>query len=281
MNVQTMLMDQIDNAGLLFNVRESAVFTDSGEIFGKKAIINAQTNQAMGIVSNRYKVVSNQEIFENFTAGIAASGIDATEAKVKIVSTPTKSRSIVDFIFPAETIQVGGDDSKTALSITALNSYDGTTRYTTKAGGLRMKCLNGQILGKVVGSYSATHTDSLDVKESASRVIGMITEFNNAKDYFNTLMSRNVDPSVQMRVMCEFLKLDASSEFEKNKRFVKLQDLVTQYQREMGPSAYSLYNALTDFVTHNSSRSAESAAINQANHRRRLEKLINSNAVFA
>lgn len=281
MNVQTMLMDQIDNAGLLFNVRESKVFTDNGVIAGKKAIINAQTDQAMGIVSTRYKVVSNQEIFENFTAGIAASGIDATDAQVKIVSTPTKSRSIVDFVFPAETIQVGGDDSKTALSITALNSYDGTTRYSTKAGGLRMKCLNGQILGKIVGAYSATHTDSLDVAESASRIIGMITEFNNAKDYFNELMTRNVDPAVEMQVMCEFLKIDPASEYEKNKRFIKLHDLASQYKREMGPSVYSLYNALTDFVSHNSSRSEESAAINQANNRGRLEKLINSHSVFA
>ena len=281
MNTQQMLMDQIDNAGLLFNVRESQVFTDSGVIAGKKAIINANTDQAMGIVSNRYKVVSNQEIFENFTAGIAASGINCTDAQVKIVSTPTKSRSIVDFVFPAETIQVNNDESKTALSITALNSYDGTTRYMTKAGGLRMKCLNGQILGKVVGAYSSTHTESLDVGESAARVIGMISEFNNAKDYFNSLMTRNIDAMVQTQVMCEFLKLDMSSDFDKNKRFIKLSDLVNQYQREMGRSVYSLYNALTDFVSHNSSRSEDSAAINQANNRGRLEKLINSNPVFA
>ena len=274
-------MDQIDNAGLLFNVRESKVFTDHGEIAGKKAIINASNNQAMGIVSNRYKVVTNQEIFENFTAGIAASGLDATDASVKILSTPTKSRSIVDFIFPAEAIQVAGDTSKTALSITAPNSYDGTTRYITKAGGLRMKCLNGQILGKVVGAYSATHTDSLDVSESASRVIGMITEFNNAKDYFNNLMSRKIDNDVEVAVICEFLKINPSSDFLNNKRFLKVHNLVTDYQREMGPTAYSLYNALTDFVTHNSARTDESAAINQTNNRGRLEKLINSNAVFA
>ena len=281
MNTAQMLMEQIDNAGLLFNVTESPVHTDFGVIAGKKAIINANNNEAMGIVSSRYKVVSNQEIFEKFCAGIEASDIDSTGATVKVLSTPTKSRSIVDFQFPAVNIQPDGDESKTALSITALNSYDGTTRYMTKAGGLRMKCLNGQILGKVVGSYSSLHTDSLDVSESAQRVIGMIQEFNNAKDYFNTLMARTLNPVTQTEVMCEFLKLDMSGDYDKNKRYQKLLDLHNSYQKEMGPTAYCLYNALTDFVSHNSSRSEDSAAINQANSRNRLEKLINSNTAFA
>ena len=99
---------------------------------------------------------------------------------------------MVDFVFPNHYTAVTGDTSQTALQLCALNSFDGSLRYMVKAGGLRMKCLNGQVLGNIVGSYSSTHTSSLKVQDSADHVVRMITDFNKAREYWSSLMQRSV-----------------------------------------------------------------------------------------
>lgn len=280
-NVSTM-MNQIADKGLLFNVSTSPISTEHGLIHGKKAIINAETNEALGIVSNGYKVVPNSEIFESFAQSIVGSNIDTTDMSVNVIATPTRSRSIVDFTFPAESFHVAHDSSATSLSITALNSYDGSTRFMAKAGGLRMKCLNGQIFGSVAGSYSATHTQSLDVDAGAQRVIQMIQDFQQSKEYFGRMMANKIKLSEADDVLLRFLKLSTTEESSRtNKRFLKISDTFQQYVKEMGMNAYALYNCMTDYVSHSAPRNEDSAAVNALNHRRQLEKTLERETVFA
>lgn len=280
-NVSNM-MDKIADKGLLFNVGTSPISTEYGVIKGKKAIINADTNEALGIVSNRYKVVPNAEIFEGFAKSIVTSNLDTTDMSINVIATPNRSRSIVDFTFPAEQFKVDHDDSSTALSITALNSYDGTTRFVAKAGGLRMKCMNGQILGNVAGSYSSTHTQSLDVDAGAARIIQMIQDFNSSKDYFGRLMARRIELTHAEDVLLKFLNLDVNAdESRTNKRFLKLMDMFLQYSTEMGQNAYALYNVLTDHVTHHASRNEDSIAVSTFRNRRKLEKALTKEILFA
>ena len=185
------LMQQIDDAGLLFNVTSHPMLArlEKNEATGKfstcpipnkRALINAKSGEVISVVSDRYKVVTNEQIFSSFCKSIENSGVDAEGARVNVSQTATGGRAMVDFVFPAHQLQVAGDDSSTALRMCALNSFDGSHRYLVKAGGLRMKCLNGQILGDIVGSYSSTHTASLDVQASADYIVQMITDFNTA-----------------------------------------------------------------------------------------------------
>ena len=276
------MMNQIADKGLLFNVSTSPRSTEHGIIHGKKAIINAETNEPLGIVSNGYKVVPNSEIFESFAQSIVSSNIDTTDMSVNVIATPTRSRSIVDFTFPAESFQVAHDPSATSLSITALNSYDGSTRFIAKAGGLRMKCLNGQIFGNVAGSYSATHTQSLDVEAGAQRVIQMIQDFQQSKEYFGRMMAKKIQLSHADDVLLRFLNLNVNEESSRtNKRFLKISDTFQQYVKEMGMNAYALYNCLTDHVSHATPRNEDSAATHTFRNRRRLEKSLAKEVVFA
>ena len=276
------MMNKIADKGLLFNVGTSPISTEHGIIEGKKAIINADTNETLGIVSNRYKVVPNAEIFESFANSIVSSNLDTSDMAVKVISTPTRSRSIVDFTFPAEQFTVDGDDSSTSLSITALNSYDGTTRFVAKAGGLRMKCMNGQILGNVAGSYSSTHTQSLNVDAGARRIIQMIQDFQKSKEYFGRMMQSSVSMGKAEHVLMNFLNLDINEDASRsNKRFLRLMETYMQYASEMGQNAYALYNCLTDHVSHTASRNEDSLAVSTFRNRGKLEKILAKETVFA
>ena len=281
MTVYENLMSQIDNTGLLFNVESEELRTASGKLVPKrKALINTRTNDVMSVVSDSYKVVTNEQIFSSFCNSIQASGINAEGAQVEVRQTPNGARAMVDFIFPNESISVYGDDSQTSLQLCALNSFDGSTRYLTKAGGLRMKCLNGQILGHIVGSYSSTHTNALDVQAGAESVISMIQQFQNAQNYWAQMMLVPVNEEVAIRVFKEFLGIKQELEAQRqNSRLERCIKLWRQYANEMGHNGYALYNVLTHYVSHQEKqyKNPTQAMMHQ---RLRLEKTLKSASVF-
>ena len=207
MGIYQDLMGQIEDAGLLFNVQEMPVIVNGKAVPNKKALVNSKSEAVMSIVSDKYKVVTNEEIFSGFCNSIASSGVDATDATVNVKQTDAGERAMVDFIFPNQLIRVGDDASTTALQLCALNSFDGSLRYSAKAGGFRIKCLNGQVLGSIVGSYSSTHTAKLDVDAGAAQVVRMIEEFNKAQDYWAAMMREPCSTNVAIKVIMQFLNI--------------------------------------------------------------------------
>ena len=272
------LMSQVDDQGLLFNVSEHSLFAETHDVsaYGqeglrlignKKALINTRTDEIMSVVSSSYKVVSNEEIFSNFCRAVVEAGVNIEGANAKVSQNATGSRALVEFSFPEEVIRVAGDDSDTALQICAINSFDGSLRYIVKGGALRMKCLNGQILGDILGEYSSTHTKQLDVPESAQHIMGMVQSFQHARVYWDEMLHKPVSDHQFDCVAAEFLNLKEepkgmqlnvllAGRWEKdpnarsNARYNHLVELWDKYRAEFGQNVYALYNALTDYVTH-------------------------------
>jgi hypothetical protein len=274
------LMNQLENSNVLFNVREESLVTGSGLVIpNKKVLVNEHNEQPIGIVSNNYRTVLNEEIFSKFTKAIETSNINTDGAEIKVKFSKAGARTMVDFRFPNELIEVNGD--VTALSITALNSFDGSTRYITKAGGLRMKCLNGQVLGKVAGAYSSFHNQSLDVDQGAKQIMEMLKTFQSSKEYWGKLMTRKVNPNQVLYIFGEFLGLDLTDEANLKKPTVnQLQTLWYSYSKELGNNVYAVYNCLTDYVTHrkyNDNAAAQSYLRGQS----RIEQVMQYNPLFS
>lgn len=284
------LMQQIDNAGLLFNVQECNLYAERQELslYGregvievpnKKALINTSNGNVMSVVSSNYKVVTNEQIFDGFCKSIEASGIDGEGATVNIKQTPTGSRAMVEFVFPQELLRVGTDQSTTALQFCALNSFDGSTRYITKAGGFRMKCLNGQILGNIVGAYSSTHTKSLDVDAGAASVIKMVQEFNAASDYWGAMMQKQIGDTTALQVLKKFLNVKDTEHERVNTRLERCVSLWHEYKLELGSNVYALYNVMTHHITHQH-KAYKNPTHKTMVERNRLEKLLDTHNVF-
>ena len=255
MGIYNNLMDQLTDAGALFNVSTDTLLTGNGTVVAnKKAIINNNNGKVIGLVGQNYRVVPNEEIFDSFCRSVEASDIDSTDATVNVSFAKDGARTLVDFVFPNEHFKVNGDSSTTALSITALNSFDGSTRYLTKAGGLRMKCLNGQLLGTVAGSYSSTHSPNLSVEEGAKQVVRMLQDFRKAQDYFGDMMSKRVGDEIAAGVILKYFDKEDIEQLDKNKNARQVFQNWKIYKMEMGDNLYALYNALTDYVTHKQSK---------------------------
>ena len=276
------LMGQLTDSNVLFNVIEEGVMSTSGLIIpGKKTLINASTNQPMSVVSSTYRTVSNEEIFNSFLSRVLDSGIDANDAQVNVRFANNGAKTMVDFRFPNETVTPFGDTSQTQLQIVALNSFDGSTRYVTKVGGFRMKCLNGQIIGKTIGAYSSAHHPGLNVDKGAAKVIAMLQNFRGAGEYWSALMTRKISEDVAMEVIAQFLGVDYTDQDAMNTPAVRaIAGRWDSYRDELGNNAYAIYNALTDYVSHKTYKE-ETHATGMVFNQGRLERVLEANPLFA
>jgi hypothetical protein len=283
-------MGQLNDAGVLFNVAECDLYTDYKQsitaenglvpVCNKKALINTANGEVMSVVSKAYRVVSNEEIFSSFCHSLEnVKGLKTDAATVHVSQMPNGARAMVDFRFPEEQVQVKGDGSKTVLSITALNSFDGSTRYITKAGGLRMKCMNGQIVGSILGAYSHGHTANLDVEAGAKRVVEMVKQFQSAKEYWGGMMQIEVSPQVARQVFLKFLRIRNDDPEKYNARLELCLGLYRTYCKEFGANAYAVYNVLTHYISNNEReyKNPTKTAIKQIDG---LTKLLDSHKIF-
>lgn len=278
----TNLIEQVREQGALFNVRTEEVVSLSGiKAEGKRMIINEVTNGCIGIVSDKYRVVTNLEVLEHLSTALERSSLDLAGLTVDVKQSHGGARAMVNVRLPAHEIDIRGDKSQ--LQISVLNSYDGRWKYQSRAGAIRMACLNGQILGSFVGSYTEYHNAKLDVEAGAQQLINMANDFNNAKDWWMQMIERKVDNEQLLRSIAIFLtgksKVDNREDFLKLPTVRRLIELYDGYSKEMGANAYALYNAMTDFVTHKKYRD-ETAAAALLTNQEKLRETLNRTKLF-
>ena len=279
----TTLIDQVQEQGALFNVRTEKLMSESGAFAtGKRAIINEKSGEILGIVSKKYQVVTNAQVVENLSEALERSNLDLTGLEATVAQSHGGARSMINVMLPAHEIDMRGDKSR--LQISVLNSYDGRWKYMSRAGAIRMACLNGQILGNFVGSYTEYHNQRLDVKAGAQQIINMANDFANAEQWWMEMMNRKVDNEQLLRSIAIFVtgnsKIEHREDFLKLPTVRRLIELFETYSKEMGKNAYALYNAMTDFVTHKKYRDETKAAAMLTNQQR-LQDTLGRSKLFA
>jgi hypothetical protein len=281
------LYDMIKDQGALFNVATIDLQTIDGvRIPNKRAIVNAETHQPLGIVGNKYKVVTNAEVVTSMLESIETANLDVTDATVRVQSAKGGARTLIDIVLPAYSMMAGKNE--TVMRISTLNSYDGSWLYTSKAGGIRMACANGQVIGNIIGTYKQRHNSMLDVKRGAEHLVNMIGEFNQSEELFQRMISTKIDGAQVITAIGRFIgKLDSNrpateveAEAISTHRVGKaLLDRYDAYAIEMGHNMYALYNAFTDYITHKK-RGADTAATSVTFDEQKLSHMIDQK-VFA
>lgn len=280
------LLEQVRDQGALFNVESEPLFTANGaRVPGKVGLINTHSGQVIGVVSTKYKVVTNHEVVEHLGEALDRSALDLTGMEVKVAQSHGGARAMINVILPKHEVAIGKDVSR--LQISVLNSYDGKWKYQSRAGAIRVACLNGQIMGQFVGSYSEYHNSRLDVVAGAQMLVEMADGFEKAKDWWQAMIDRPVDKKQLVRSLQIFQfgrtiemnadEVEAFLNLPVPKRLVELFDT---YSKEMGRNAYALYNAMTDFTTHREYKADTHAAALLLNQQK-VQRTVNTAKIFA
>lgn len=240
-------------AGLDWKVAQKPVFTADGLfISGFKANVRDRDSQVLGVVSDRYKVVQNEDAFA-FTDELLGEGVTYETAG----SLQNGRRTWILAKLPQRYI-IRGDEIDPYLVF--MNSHDGTGAIKAAMTPVRVVCQNtlNLALSTARRSWSTIHTGDIHGKLQDAR-----NTLLYADRYMAALGKTIEELSLQKlsdRQVLEYIDAlfplpeDASEVRKKNlgklKEDLKLRYFEAPDLQHVGKNAYRFVNAVSDFATH-------------------------------
>lgn len=247
--------DALRLAGLDWKVYQREVYTDSGiKIEGYRANVRNTDNKVLGVVTERYKIVQNEEAF-SFTDALLGKGVRYETAgslqegkKVWLLARLTK-----EYIISGEQI---------SPYLVFSNSHDGSAAVRVAVTPIRVVCNNtlNLALSTAKRSWAMVHTGNIKGKiHEAQETLFMAENYmSKLGKEFEELKRQKLSERQVKEYIELLLPLEKTSSLVTAKNVKKLRDdLRARYydapdlQDVGGNNAYRFINAVSDFATHN------------------------------
>jgi len=240
-------------AGLDWKVIQQPIMTTEGKVIeGYKANVRDTDQKVLGVVSNRYKVVQNEEAFA-FTDALLGEGVTYETAG----SLADGKRTWMLAILPHRYI-IAGEEITPYLVF--MNSHDGSGAIKAAMTPVRVVCQNtlNLALSTAKRSWSTNHTGNIS---------GKLEDARNTLQLANKYMvelGRGIEQLQRIKLtdkqVLEYIEYffpvseDMSSQQRKNMQTLR-EDMKIRYfdapdLRHVGKNGYRFINAVSDFATH-------------------------------
>ena len=244
--------DALRLAGLDWKVVQESVYTANGErVPGFYANIRDKDRRTLGVVSDRYKVVQNEEAFA-FTDALLGEGV-----RYETAGSLQNGRKVWILARLPHSYIISGEQVDPYLVFS--NTHDGTGSIRAAVTPVRVVCCNtlNLALDTAKRSWACVHTGDIrgkitDARETLS-LAGAYMEALGKK--FDELQKKRLTDH-QVKDYIEVL-LPLEEEDSKKARNVmrNREDLRARYYdapdlKGVGKNAYRFINAVSDFATH-------------------------------
>lgn len=251
------LKDALRLAGLNWKVLQEPVYTENEELIqGYKANVRDTDRKVLGVVTDRYKVIQNEEAFA-FTDTLLGEGV-----RYETAGSLQEGRRVWMLArLPREFI-IGGERISPYMVFS--NTHDGSGAVKTALTPIRVVCNNtlNLALRTAKRSWSMIHTGDISGKiEEAKNTLlladeymtALGQEFENLRkiklsekqvlDYIKILLPMEENYSLLQKRGVEKLRADMKM------RYFDAPDL-----KDVGNNGYRFVNAVSDFATHSTPR---------------------------
>ena len=240
-------------AGLDWKVMQKNVYTEEGlYIAGYKLNYRDSDFQQLGIVTDRYKVVQNEDAFR-FTDELLGAGVRYETAG----ALQQGRRTWILAKLPEQYI-IAGDSITPYLLV--MNSHDGTSSIKVCMTPIRVVCSNtlNLALRTTKRMWQTKHTENImdrmdDAKETLFFAHSYMRELGKAIDQLTRI---KLTDKKAIEYMENFFPVTADlSEIQRRNNGRLLEDMKRRYfdapdLQHIGKNAYRLINAVSDFATH-------------------------------
>lgn len=240
-------------AGLDWMVEQQNVRTENGAIIpGYKANIRDRDQSILGVVSDRYQVVQNEDAFA-FTDELLGEGVKYETAG----ALQGGKKTFILARLPQRFI-IAGDEITPYFVI--MNSHDGSCAIKAAMTPVRVVCQNTLNLAFRTAKRTWTTKHTSNIME---RIDDARTTLQFAERYMGE-MGKGVDELVHKRLtdkkvmeyMAEFFPVTADmTPVQQKNNLTMLNDMKRRYfdapdLQHVGKNAYRFINAVSDFATH-------------------------------
>lgn len=219
-----------------FPVAQFPITADNVDIPNRFAVIRTDTNQPLGIVSEKYSLIPH----ENVISGMRESLIGHKfEENIKVVKDGAQLFATYTLRDMEQEVAKG---DVVGMQLTVRNSYDGSSPVQLSLGALRLVCTNGMTLSKKFMNFSQRHlgeAKAVDFGEMQEKISLYSVQFGDLVPVMNQMTNEEFTPvdksfSAQDTKIPAYIMKEASAEYEKAK----------------DNTVWGYYNSLTYAITH-------------------------------
>ena len=245
--------EALKEAGLDWQVYQQPIFTNFGNVInGYRANVRSTDNKVLGVVSDRYRVVQNEEAFE-FTDGLLGEGV-----RYETAGSLQGGRKIWLLARLPRDYVMAGDKISSFLVFS--NTHDGSGAVKVAITPVRVVCNNtlNLALNTANRSFSMIHTGDIKGKVKMAReALFMAEEYMGKLGHEIALLNeKKVSYDKVENYINELLPIprDATETTKKNVRKQR-SDITRRYYeapdlKSLDHTAYRFINAVSDFATH-------------------------------
>jgi phage/plasmid-like protein (TIGR03299 family) len=243
----------LELAGLDWRVVQKPIETADGILIpGFKANLRETDNQVLGVVTDRYKVVQNEDAFA-FTDELLGEGITYETAG----SLQNGRRTWILARLPQQYI-ISGDEITPYLVF--MNSHDGTGAIKAAMTPVRVVCQNtlNLALSTAKRSWSTNHVGDIkgkmdDARNTLLYAGAYMSELGKVIDTLNR--QKLSDRKVYEYIDALFPLIDNATDQQKKNLLRMKEDMKARYfdapdLQYVDKNAYRFINAVSDFATH-------------------------------
>lgn len=245
--------EALELAGLNWRVIQKALLTADGHLVpGFKANLRDSDNQVLGVVTDRYRVVQNEDAFA-FTDALLGEGVTYETAG----SLQNGRRTWILAKLPQNYI-ISGDEITPYLVF--MNSHDGTGAIKAAMTPIRVVCQNtlNLALKTAKRTWSADHVGDIQGKMEDARYTLLyadqyMKELGKAIDALRRI--KLSDRQVQEYIDALFPLPENATEAQTKNTLRLKEDMKARYHeapdlKDVGKNGYRFINAVSDFATH-------------------------------
>lgn len=240
-------------AGLDWKVVQEPIYTETKDLIeGYKANVRDSDKKVLGVVTDRYKVIQNEEAFA-FTDALLGEGV-----RYETAGSLQGGRKVWMLArMPREYIMSG---ERISPYLVFSNTHDGTGAIKVALTPIRVVCNNtlNLALNNAKRSWSMVHTGDIKGKmQEAEDTLFMADKYmETLGKEFEELRKKELSDKQVMEYIEILLPIENGSTPQQVRNMKRLQeDMKMRYfdapdLQRVGNNAYRFINAVSDFATH-------------------------------
>ena len=245
--------DALRLAGLDWKVLQEPIYINGGKkISGYQANVRDSDRRVLGVVTDRYKIIQNQEAFA-FTDALLGNGV-----RYETAGSRQEGRKVWLLArLPREYI-ISGERISPYLVFS--NTHDGSGAVKVALTPVRVVCNNtlNLALSTADRSWSMIHTGNISDKiQEAKDTLFMAEEYMDSLGKEFERLRRQKITDAQVKEYIELLlPMEENVTSIQSRNIIKLrEDMKSRYYdapdlQNVGNNAYRFINAVSDFATH-------------------------------
>lgn len=204
------------------------------ELPNRLAVVRQDTGAVLGIVSDRYTLLTHQDLLDVFERAI--SSIDAGPVPSGIYVDRNGARMRAIFKFPALARPIRSND-EICPCLQIANTYDGTSRIKVTVGAFRFVCTNLAVGGggAFASGFVSVHVGVIEVEQVARQLTDYLSRFELIVETYRQWLEIPIQPDALPKLLAPLGK--------------RHHDKILEMRTSAG-NVYEVYNASTHYATH-------------------------------